>query len=123
MVTKLVCYNCFNSVKVRQLKWCLRPNGVSGGLNMYPVCNSCATLNGDDTYNRHTIETLLAMNNNVFLYNAIISHGNLSFTLKAIQALIDTTQLQFPSWYDFKKVEVKPLEAEIVRLYKEAQNA
>lgn len=121
-MNKLVCYNCLEQHKVKDLKWCLRPNAVNGGLNMYPVCNKCSLLNNDDTYNRHTIETLLAMNNNVFLYNAIITHGNLSFTLKAIQALIDTTQLQFPNWYNFKKVEVKPLEAEIVRLYKEAQN-
>jgi hypothetical protein len=96
--------------------------GWSANLGDVPVCNICYDY-GNNAYDRHTREVLLAMNNNIFLYNAVISHGNLSFTLKAIKALTETTQLIFPKWFDFKVVEVKPLEKEIVRLYKEAKHA
>lgn len=112
------CYSCFNLIRGLPTR-----SSWHADLGDVPVCHVCYVSNLDDNdMNKHTKEYLLAMNNNIFLWNAIISSGSLSFTLKATQILIDNKQLQFPKWFNFKKVEIKPVESEVVRLHKEAQS-
>lgn len=77
-----------------------------------------------EEYNKHTRETLLQMDNNLFLHNYVktVRVTNLFKLIKGMKFLFDSGRIPTTDWFDFNKVEIDYIKDKVIEIRKDKES-